>query len=64
MMTLPMPLRACGLLSDGWEAACRQPAVLRASVQRTMIAFHPGDIPKGTLRVIMRQADLTIDDLR
>lgn len=32
--------------------------------QRTMIAFHPGDMPKGTVRVIMRQADLTIDDLR
>jgi predicted RNA binding protein YcfA (HicA-like mRNA interferase family) len=34
------------------------------SGRRTMVAFHPGDIPKGTLRVIMRQADLTIDDLR
>jgi predicted RNA binding protein YcfA (HicA-like mRNA interferase family) len=32
--------------------------------QRTMVSFHHGDIPKGTLRLIMRQAGLTAEDLR
>jgi len=31
--------------------------------QRTMISFHAKDLPRGTVRTIMRQAGLTREDL-
>ena len=30
--------------------------------KRTTIPNHPGDIPEGTVRAILKQADLPIDD--
>lgn len=30
--------------------------------RRTVIPHHPGDIPKGTLRKIIQQAGLTVDE--
>ena len=32
--------------------------------RKTMVSFHPGDIPFVTFRKIMRQLGLTEDDLR
>ena len=32
--------------------------------RRTVIAMHPGDIPKGTLHAMLRDLGLTLDDLR
>jgi predicted RNA binding protein YcfA (HicA-like mRNA interferase family) len=29
--------------------------------RKTVIAFHPGDIPKGTLKKIISQAGLTVE---
>lgn len=29
--------------------------------KRTTVPNHPGDIPEGTLRAILKQADITID---
>ena len=34
-----------------------------AFIERTTVAYHAGkDIPRGTLRNILRQAQLTIDE--
>jgi predicted RNA binding protein YcfA (HicA-like mRNA interferase family) len=33
------------------------------SNRSTVIPNHPGDLPKGTLRAILRQLDLTPSDL-
>ena len=30
--------------------------------QRTTIPNHPGDLPEGTLRAILRQAEISIND--
>ena len=30
--------------------------------RHTTIAFHPGTIPQGTLRAILRQADISLED--
>ena len=30
--------------------------------KRTTIPNHPGDIPEGTLRAILKQADLPVDE--
>ena len=30
--------------------------------RRTMIAVHPGDLPEGTVRAIVLQAGLTVDE--
>ncbi|PIP16112.1 MAG: addiction module toxin, HicA family [bacterium (Candidatus Ratteibacteria) CG23_combo_of_CG06-09_8_20_14_all_48_7] len=30
--------------------------------RRTTIPNHPGDLPKGTLRAIIREAGLTVDE--
>ena len=29
---------------------------------RTTVPYHPGDLPEGTLRAILRQAKLSIDE--
>lgn len=33
-----------------------------ATKRFTMLSRHPGDIPDGTLRAILRQAGISIDD--
>jgi predicted RNA binding protein YcfA (HicA-like mRNA interferase family) len=39
--------------------------VLRhADGRQTYVAMHPGDIPTGTLRAIVRQSGLTEEELR
>lgn len=30
---------------------------------RVVVPYHPGDIKRGTLRSILRQANLTVDEL-
>ena len=30
--------------------------------KRTTIPIHPGDIPEGTVRAILKQADLPVDE--
>lgn len=38
-------------------------AVLRhADGRQTYVAMHPGDVPNGTFRAILRQAELTQKD--
>ena len=32
--------------------------------RQTYVAMHPGDVPSGTLRSILKQAGLTEDQLR
>ncbi len=32
--------------------------------RQTYVAMHPGDIPSGTLRAILKQAGLSDDELR
>jgi predicted RNA binding protein YcfA (HicA-like mRNA interferase family) len=32
--------------------------------RRVVVAYHPGDLPKGTLFEILRQAGLTREELR
>lgn len=39
--------------------------VLRhADGRQTYVAMHPGDIPQGTFRKILKQAGITIDQFR
>lgn len=39
--------------------------VLRqADGRQTYVAMHPGDIPEGTFRKILKQAGLTLDQFR
>lgn len=37
--------------------------VVRLNGRRTVIAFHPGDIPTGTFRKILKDLGLTAADL-
>jgi predicted RNA binding protein YcfA (HicA-like mRNA interferase family) len=40
-------------------------AVLRhADGRQTYVAMHPGDIPTGTFRAILKQSSLTEDEFR
>jgi predicted RNA binding protein YcfA (HicA-like mRNA interferase family) len=40
-------------------------AVLRhADGRQTYVAMHPGDIPSGTFRAILKQAKLTEDEFK
>jgi predicted RNA binding protein YcfA (HicA-like mRNA interferase family) len=32
--------------------------------RQTYVAMHPGDIPQGTLRNILKQAGLTMDEFK
>lgn len=32
------------------------------SGMRTTVPNHPGDIPEGTMKAILRQADVSVDD--
>jgi len=39
--------------------------VLRhADGRQTYVAMHPGDVPTGTFRAILKQANLTEDEFR
>ncbi len=66
-----MPYKARELLSKLQHAGFvvkRQSGshvVLRhADGRQTYVAMHPGDVPGGTLRAILKQARLTEDQLR
>jgi len=40
-------------------------AILRsAEGRRTTIAMHPGDVPEGTFRAILKQAGLTHEEFK
>ena len=45
-------------MAKGSHEIWRNPRTQR----RTMIPVHPGDIPEGTVRVIVREAGLTVDE--
>ena len=32
--------------------------------RQTYVAMHPGDLPEGTLRSILKQAELSLDEYR
>jgi predicted RNA binding protein YcfA (HicA-like mRNA interferase family) len=55
-------LRRAGFLFDrqakGSHEIWRHPATTR----RTTVPNHPGDIPEGTVRAIVREAGLSVDE--
>ena len=66
-----MPYKACEVLARLQRAGFiikRQSgshAVLRhADGRQTYVAMHPGDIPTGTFRSILKQSGLTEDEFR
>jgi len=32
--------------------------------RRTMVSMHPGDVPDGTFKKILKQADLSLEEFR
>jgi len=58
-----MPFKACETLAKLQRASF---VIKRQSGSHVVLrhAMHPGDIPNGTLRAILKQAGLTEDDLR
>lgn len=66
-----MPFKAREVLAKlhraGFEVKrqSRSHAVLRhPDGRQTYVAIHPGDIPQGTLRNILKQAGLTMDEFK
>ena len=62
-----MPYKARELLGKLQHAGfvVNSHVVLRhADGRQTYVAMHPGDVPSGTLRAILKQAGLTEDQLR
>ena len=66
-----MPYKACEILSrlqragfvikrqSGSHVILRHP-----DGRQTYVAMHPGDVPTGTFRAILKQAGLTEDEFR
>jgi predicted RNA binding protein YcfA (HicA-like mRNA interferase family) len=55
-------LKACGFAFDR-QAAGSHEIWFNASTNRyTTVPNHPGDMPEGTLRAILRQAQIDPDD--
>jgi len=55
-------LRKFGFEPSGKSKGSHEGWVNRRTKRLTMIARHRGDIPEGTLRAILRQAGIEIDD--
>jgi predicted RNA binding protein YcfA (HicA-like mRNA interferase family) len=55
-------LRKQGFLFDRQAAGSHEIWHNPANDRYTTIPNHPGDIPEGTLRAILKQADIDIED--
>ncbi|MCH8825718.1 MAG: type II toxin-antitoxin system HicA family toxin [Chloroflexi bacterium] len=55
-------LRRAGFEFDRHAKGSHEIWINRRSHRRTTIPNHPGDIPEGTLRAIVRQAGLTAEE--
>jgi len=54
-------LRHFGFEPSGRQRGSHEAWINRTNGKRTLLARHPGDMPEGTLRAILRQADIAID---
>ena len=54
-------LKACGFEFDRQAAGSHEIWFNALSNRYTTIPNHPGDMPEGTLRAILRQADIDVD---
>jgi predicted RNA binding protein YcfA (HicA-like mRNA interferase family) len=55
-------LRDFGFVQSGRSTGSHEGWVNVETKRTTMLARHPGDIPEGTLRAILRQAGISVDD--
>ena len=55
-------LKACGFEFDRQAAGSHEIWFNSATNRYTTIPNHPGDLPEGTLRAILRQAEIDPDD--
>ena len=55
-------LKAFGFVFDRQAAGSHEIWYNDQTERYTTIANHPGDIPEGTLRAILRQADIETED--
>jgi predicted RNA binding protein YcfA (HicA-like mRNA interferase family) len=54
-------LQALGFAFDRQAAGSHEIWFNATTNRYTTIPNHPGDLPEGTLRAILRQADVTVD---
>ena len=55
-------LKRCGFVFDRQAAGSHEIWYNPESQRYTTIANHPGDVPEGTLRAILKQADIDVKD--
>lgn len=55
-------LKAFGFAFDRQAAGSHEIWYNEETDRYTTIQNHPGDIPEGTLRAILREADIVLDD--
>ena len=55
-------LRSFGFAFDRQAAGSHEILYQSAGNRYTTIPNHPGDLPEGTLRAILRQAGISVDD--
>ncbi|WP_324750020.1 type II toxin-antitoxin system HicA family toxin [Sphingomonas sp. LY54] len=55
-------LRKFGFEPRGKSKGSHEQWINRETRRITMVARHPGDIPEGTLRAILKQADIGVDE--
>ena len=54
-------LKLFGFVFDRQAAGSHEIWYQRSGNRYTTIPNHPGDMPEGTLRAILRQADISVD---
>jgi predicted RNA binding protein YcfA (HicA-like mRNA interferase family) len=55
-------LRAAGFVFDRSAKGAHEIWYNPESRRRTMVSHHPGDIPRGTLRAIIREAGFSVEE--
>jgi predicted RNA binding protein YcfA (HicA-like mRNA interferase family) len=55
-------LKRCGFVFDRQAAGSHEIWYQQAGNRYTTIPNHPGDLPEGTLRAILRQAGLSVEE--
>ncbi|MCX6622374.1 MAG: type II toxin-antitoxin system HicA family toxin [Acidobacteria bacterium] len=55
-------LRACGFAFDRQAGGSHEIWFNSATNRYTTVPNHPGDMPEGTMRAILRQAAIEVDD--
>jgi predicted RNA binding protein YcfA (HicA-like mRNA interferase family) len=55
-------LRRAGFVFDRYGKGSHEIWLNPETRRRTTVANHPGDLPEGTVRAIVRQAGLTVDE--